>query len=137
LSDFSRCAKSKVQISNDQILNELVDVALSCDDISGKIFIDTSTVHPKTTSSASKAFAERGASFIASPVFGASAMAAAGKLIFAMAGPSSALATVKTLVLNVMGRSIIELGDDVQKSSMLKIAGYYSTPFPQSENSVI
>lgn len=50
-------------------------------------------------------------------------MAAAGKLIFAMAGPSAALASIKPLVLNVMGRSIIDMGEDVRKSSLLKISG--------------
>ncbi|OMP86682.1 putative oxidoreductase yfjR [Diplodia seriata] len=50
-------------------------------------------------------------------------MAAAGKLIFAMAGPSPALAVVKPFVLDVMGRSIIDLGEDVRKSSLLKISG--------------
>ena len=103
-----------------------MDTALSCDNIKGKIFIDTSTVHPETTAKASRLLAEKDALFIASPVFGASAMAAAGKLIFAMAGPTAALATIKPFVLNVMGRSIIDLGEDVRKSSMLKIAGYES-----------
>lgn len=51
-------------------------------------------------------------------------MAVAGKLIFAMAGPKAALETVKPFVIDVMGRSIIELGEEVSKSSMLKIAGY-------------
>lgn len=89
----------------------------------GKTFVDTSTVHPDTVAAAAKKMSEAGASFIASPVFGASAMAAAGKLIFAVAGPKAATELVKPLILNVMGRSIIELGEDVSKSSMLKIAG--------------
>lgn len=110
-------------ISNDKVLDELVDSAFSRGSISGKIFVDTSTVHPDTVARAAEKLTAQGASFIASPVFGASAMAAAGKLIFAMAGPKAALETVKPFVLNVMGRSIIELGEEVSKSSMLKIAG--------------
>lgn len=50
-------------------------------------------------------------------------MAATGKLIFAMAGPKAATDKLRPLVLNVMGRNIIDLGEDVSKSSMLKIAG--------------
>ncbi|KAK7700083.1 hypothetical protein SLS57_012207 [Botryosphaeria dothidea] len=111
-------------ISNDQVLTELTSIATgSCGSIEGKIFIDTSTVHPETAASVAKALSEKGATFISSPVFGASPMAAAGKLIFAMAGPSAALASIKPLVLNVMGRSIIDMGEDVRKSSLLKISG--------------
>ncbi|OJD29867.1 6-phosphogluconate dehydrogenase family protein [Diplodia corticola] len=111
-------------ISNDQVLKELTSVAAeSCTSIAGKIFVDTSTVHPDTSASVSATLAAKGATFISSPVFGASPMAASGKLIFAMAGPSAALTAVKPLVLNVMGRSIIDMGDDVRKSSLLKISG--------------
>jgi len=105
------------------VLDQLISEALTVDVIAGKTFVDTSTVHPETVRKSSEALKAEGASFIASPVFGASAMAATGKLIFAMAGPKKSLDLVKPLVLNVMGRSIIELGEDVQKSSMLKIAG--------------
>lgn len=51
-------------------------------------------------------------------------MAAAGKLIFAMAGPRAQIDRVKPLVLDVMGRKIIDCGEDVQKSALLKITGY-------------
>lgn len=100
-----------------------MNVALSAGNIKGKIFVDTSTVHPDTVAKSSGRLMNAGAFFIASPVFGASAMAVSGKLIFALAGPKAATDLVKPLVLNVMGRSIIDLGEDVSKSSMLKIAG--------------
>ncbi|KAL3484929.1 6-phosphogluconate dehydrogenase family protein [Aspergillus germanicus] len=111
-------------ISNDEVLNELLSKALNSDtSLEGKIFIDTSTIHPDTSTSAAELLAEKGATFIASPVFGASPVAGAGKLIFAMAGPTSALETVKPFILDVMGRSIINMGEDVRKSSLLKICG--------------
>jgi 3-hydroxyisobutyrate dehydrogenase-like beta-hydroxyacid dehydrogenase len=50
-------------------------------------------------------------------------VAAAGKLIFAVAGPAMAVETIKSLIMNVMGRSIIDMGEDVRKSSLLKISG--------------
>ncbi|RAL02674.1 NAD(P)-dependent oxidoreductase [Aspergillus ibericus CBS 121593] len=110
-------------ISNDEVLLDLVDQALSTDvSLEGKIFVDTSTVHPDTSALAAQRLGERGAAFIASPVFGASRVAAAGKLIFAMAGPAAALQTVRPQV-DVMGRAIIDLGEDVRKSSLLKITG--------------
>lgn len=57
------------------------------------------------------------------PVFGASPMAEAGKLIFVIAGPPTAKATIAPYLKNVMGRSVIDMGIDVSKSSLLKIAG--------------
>jgi 3-hydroxyisobutyrate dehydrogenase-like beta-hydroxyacid dehydrogenase len=116
-----------------------VDIALSSGSIRGKTFVDTSTVHPDTVTHCSEKLTDAGASFIASPVFGASAMAASGKLIFALAGPKAATDLVKPLVLNVMGRSIIDLGEDVSKSSMLKIAGWsflFSVPVMYSNLSI-
>jgi 3-hydroxyisobutyrate dehydrogenase-like beta-hydroxyacid dehydrogenase len=50
-------------------------------------------------------------------------MAEAGKLIFVTAGPSSAMKRVAPYLSGVMGRSVMEMGEDVTKSSMLKIAG--------------
>ncbi|KAL2814028.1 6-phosphogluconate dehydrogenase family protein [Aspergillus granulosus] len=111
-------------ISTDDVLNDLLSNALgNGTSLEGKIFIDTSTIHPDTSASAAERLSKKGATFIASPVFGASPVAAAGKLIFAMAGPASALETVKPLILDVMGRSIINMGEDVRKSSLLKICG--------------
>lgn len=70
--------------------------------------------------------AEKGGTFIASPVFGASPVAAAGKLIFAMAGPAKIVERLRPFILDVMGRRIIYMGEEVHKSSLLKISGYFS-----------
>lgn len=51
-------------------------------------------------------------------------MAEAGKLIFVTAGPESATAKIAPYLKDVMGRSVIPMGADVSKSSLLKIAGY-------------
>ena len=50
-------------------------------------------------------------------------MAEAGKLIFVIAGPTSATDKIAPYLKDVMGRSVISMGTDVSKSSMLKIAG--------------
>ncbi|KAL1599454.1 hypothetical protein SLS60_007257 [Paraconiothyrium brasiliense] len=110
-------------ISDDAVLNDLVEQALSLESIQGKLFMDTSTVHPSTCSAVAKVFQGKGAYFIASPVFGASPVAAAGKLIFAMAGPQDQISRVSPYIQGVMGRQIINMGADVQKSSLLKISG--------------
>jgi len=94
------------------------------DALRGKIFVDTSTIHPDTSEWARSHLKEYGAAFIAAPVFGASAVAAAGKLIFAVSGPATAVETIRPLIMNIMGRSIINMGEDVRKSSLLKISGW-------------
>lgn len=96
---------------------------MTLDGLENKIFVDTSTVHPDTSKSVSARLSQKGASFVASPVFGASQMATAGKLIFAMAGPSAVIETLRPVIVDVMGKSIIECGEDVSRSSLLKITG--------------
>lgn len=88
-----------------------------------KIFVDCSTVHPQTVSSAVSQLKERQASFIAAPVFGGNPIAVNGKLVFAIGGPKGATEVVKPLIQDVMGRQVIECGEDATKSSLLKIAG--------------
>jgi len=106
------------------VLNTLIDEALTLDTLEGKVFVDTSTVHPNTSSAVSARLQQKGAFFIASPVFGASQMAAAGQLIFAMAGPPNIIEDkLRSNIVGVMGKSITNCGEDVSKSSLLKITG--------------
>ncbi|KAL7655728.1 hypothetical protein ACMYSQ_004872 [Aspergillus niger] len=111
-------------ISTDDVLIDLLEKASTMgNSLKGKIFVDTSTIHPDTSEWAAKRLKEHGTTFIAAPVFGASPVAAAGKLMFAVAGPVTVVETIRPLIMNVMGRSIIEMGEDVRKSSLLKISG--------------
>ncbi|CAG8940268.1 unnamed protein product [Penicillium salamii] len=111
-------------ISMDNVLTELLNTVLvTGDTLKGKIFVDTSTIHPDTSEWAASRLSEYGAAFIAAPVFGASAVAATGKLIFAVSGPTVAVQTITPFIKDVMGRSIIDMGEDVRKSSLLKISG--------------
>ncbi|KAI0137103.1 6-phosphogluconate dehydrogenase [Xylariales sp. AK1849] len=110
-------------VSNDAVLKSVADEIVASGDIKGKVYVDCSTVHPDTSLSVSKQISEAGAEFVASPVFGASAMAEAGKLIFVTAGPSTATQKIAPYLNNVMGRSVIDMGENVSKSSLLKIAG--------------
>jgi 3-hydroxyisobutyrate dehydrogenase-like beta-hydroxyacid dehydrogenase len=90
-----------------------------------KIFVDCSTVHPDTVASVSSQLAAQYASFLSAPVFGGQPVAAAGKLVFALAGASSQIRddVVRPLIQDVMGRKVIDCGDDPTRSSLLKIAG--------------
>lgn len=57
------------------------------------------------------------------PVFGASPVARAGRLIFVPTGESDDIKQIEPYIVGVMGKSIIELGTDVKKSLTLKIVG--------------
>ena len=60
---------------------------------------------------------------MAAPVFGGHPIAVDGKLVFALGGPKQATEAVKPLIQDVMGRKVIDCGEDAARSSLLKIAG--------------
>ncbi|KAM0117178.1 hypothetical protein ACP6JC_006191 [Aspergillus fumigatus] len=112
------------QISNDTVLSNLITTAVeSGHSLKDKIFVDCSTVHPQTVGLTVSKLKEKQASFLAAPVFGGNPIAVDGKLVFAIGGPRSAAEVVKPLIQDVMGRKIIDCGEDATKSSLLKIAG--------------
>ncbi|KAI1206323.1 6-phosphogluconate dehydrogenase [Annulohypoxylon truncatum] len=110
-------------VSNDEVLHQVADEIVSSGDISKKVYVDCSTVHPDTSVAVSNKISQAGGEFVSAPVFGAAPMAEAGKLIFVTAGPSTAMSKIAPYLNGVMGRSVIEMGTDVSKSSLLKIAG--------------
>lgn len=118
-------ADTRRQVSNDSVLQSLVSSAIgSGASLKDKVFVDCSTVHPQTVSGAVAQLKEQQASFVAAPVFGGNPIAVEGKLVFAIGGPKSATEVVKPLIQDVMGRRVIDCGEDATKSSLLKIAGY-------------
>lgn len=121
-----------LSLSDDAALEATVDAILTAQrgaisepvsSITGKVIVDTSTVHPSSSDKARSRLAERGAAFVAAPVFGASPVAREGKLLFVLAGPDKAVRTIEPFLVGVMGRGVIRLGEDVTKASMLKTAG--------------
>lgn len=111
------------QISNDAVLRDTVQQFIGSGNVDGKVLCDSSTVHPDTSAAVAKQLEKAGAMFVAGPVFGASPMAQAGKLIFTIAGPAAAREAIRPYLKDVMGKAVIDLGEDVTKSSMLKING--------------
>lgn len=114
-----------VQVSNDAVLTNLVSsITSSGKSLREKIFVDCSTVHPDTVASAVSKLQAHEASFLAAPVFGENPVATAGKLVFALAGADQLTRdAIKPLIQDVMGRKVIDCGDDATRSSLLKIAG--------------
>lgn len=101
-------------------------------------------MHPDTSSKASLSLSKAEAYFVAgipfslsflylgliqsAPVFGASPVAAAGQLLFVVAGPIPATSAIAPYLKGVMGRGVIALGEDVSQASLLKTSGYAFKP---------
>ncbi|EWG46950.1 hypothetical protein FVEG_07217 [Fusarium verticillioides 7600] len=107
-------------------LNSFID-SESPEQLAGKVIADTSTVHPDSSAKAQARLNEKGAKFIASPVFGASPVAAQGKLLWIVAGPDDAVEKINPYLKGVMGRGVIRVGEDVRLSSKMKTAGNFIT----------
>lgn len=111
-----------LSLSDDAALQSTIDAILNSDDLAGKIIADCSTVHPDSSAEAQTRLGERGAHFVASPVFGASPVAAQGKVLWVVAGPGEAVDRI-TPYLGAMGRDYIRLGEDVRQSGLMKTTG--------------
>ncbi|KAJ5464066.1 hypothetical protein N7475_007201 [Penicillium sp. IBT 31633x] len=120
-------------VGDDAALDSIVSAILADSalpqDLSGKTFVDCSTVHPDTSRRTEEAFSARGAGFVACPVFGAPNMADAGQLIVVPAGKREAIRKVEGFFDGVVAKKTIDLAGgsgadvDVGKASMLKVLG--------------
>ncbi|PYI21589.1 6-phosphogluconate dehydrogenase family protein [Aspergillus violaceofuscus CBS 115571] len=120
----AQCGIIFTMVSNDAVLQQLISSATGSGiSLRDKIFVDCSTVHPTTVGLTVAQLKEKEASFLAAPVFGGNPIAADGKLVFAIGGPKRASEAVKPLIQDVMGRKVIDCGEDATRASLLKIAG--------------
>jgi len=110
-------------LGDDAAVKATIETGLRSD-VAGKLFVDCSTIHPDTTKHISRIVTERGARFVAAPVFGAPAAAESGTLIIALAGPSEAVEKVRPYSTNVMGRAVIDFSDrEPHNATLLKVIG--------------
>ncbi|RAK78026.1 NAD(P)-dependent oxidoreductase [Aspergillus fijiensis CBS 313.89] len=110
-------------VSDDAAITSLVTSALATD-VKNKLFVDCSTVHPDTTASVHQQLTAAGARFVASPVFGAPAMAAAGQVICVLAGAPADVEAVKPYTTGVIAKSFLDFsGSAPAKASQLKVLG--------------
>ncbi|KAJ5554871.1 Dehydrogenase multihelical [Penicillium sp. DV-2018c] len=119
-------------VGDDTALHSIIDSILNDStpiDLTSKIFIDCSTVHPDTSRKISSLLSARGAEFIACPVFGAPSMADAGNLVVVPAGKRSVIEKVKVFFDGVVAMRTIDLANgsgediDVGKAGVLKVLG--------------
>ena len=109
------------QVSDDNTLRSLVDqIASIGSPLRGKIFVDTTTLHPDTTTAVAKQLEGLGAVYIAAPVFGSTPVAQAGQLLVAVAGRASAVSVIELYLEGVIARGIIRVGEDPAQALLLK-----------------
>ncbi|KAK4193706.1 putative oxidoreductase YfjR [Podospora australis] len=111
-------------LSNDDVVEAAVNEILSSGDITGKLIVDCSTIHPDTTTRLAEAVTAKNAEFLTAPVFGAPAMADSGQLIGVLAGPKSAVDRARPYFQGVMARAEVNMSDEPYgKALTLKLIG--------------
>ncbi|KAI0014277.1 6-phosphogluconate dehydrogenase 2 [Xylariaceae sp. FL0662B] len=111
-------------VSNDAAVRSVFQTLLKDDNVKGKLFVDCSTIHPDTSEQIAKEVTDKGAEFVASPVFGAPAAAEAGQLIFVIAGPKPALDKLRPYTKGVMGKGEVAFENEAYGQALkLKLVG--------------
>ncbi|OSS49964.1 hypothetical protein B5807_06158 [Epicoccum nigrum] len=115
------CAITFISVSDDQTLQSIVnEISTLGPLLEDKILVDTTTVHPSTTTSISTHLTSLGAVYIAAPVFGSTPVARAGQLLVAVAGDDEAIITISPLLQGVIARGVLRAGPDPAQALLLK-----------------
>lgn len=110
-------------LSNDAVVQEFMDVMLQ-GKVDGKSFVESSTLHPKTTEALAEKVIAAGAEFVAAPVFGTPAVAENGQLIAVLGGPKASVDKARPYYSGVMARAEIDLSDKPYgQASTMKLVG--------------
>ena len=88
------------------------------------VHVDMSTVSPDAAKNLTHLYHERGAQFLAAPVFGRPEAAAAAKLWICPAGPTEAIERCRPL-FNAMSQGVIIVGRDPHLANVLKLVGNF------------
>ncbi|ORY26971.1 NAD binding domain of 6-phosphogluconate dehydrogenase-domain-containing protein [Naematelia encephala] len=87
------------------------------------IFVDQSSLNPKTSRKLREDAEKVGATYLSCPVFGPPAVAKAAQLVLVVSGAEEGRDRVKPLLVPAVGKSIIDVGEDVGKGASLKLLG--------------
>jgi len=88
------------------------------------VHLSMSTVAPRTSRHLASLHQERGARYIASPVFGKPEVAAEAKLWIVTSGDATARARVRPLQ-EAMGQRVFEFGEEPSAANVIKLAGNF------------
>lgn len=90
----------------------------------GGVHVSLSTISPTTSRRLAEAHGERGAAYIAAPVFGRPDAAAAGKLWVVTSGPEQAKARFRPLI-PAIGQGVYDFGEEPGAANIVKLAGNF------------
>ncbi|KAF1840800.1 6-phosphogluconate dehydrogenase-like protein NAD-binding protein [Cucurbitaria berberidis CBS 394.84] len=116
-----------ISVSDDQVLKGVTNEVIESGPIDEKIFVDTTTVHPSTTTSITTLLQNKQASYIAAPVFGATPLAQSGTLLIAVAGSHQAIQAISPFLKGVLARAVIVVGSEPSQALLLKTTSNFIT----------
>jgi 3-hydroxyisobutyrate dehydrogenase-like beta-hydroxyacid dehydrogenase len=90
----------------------------------GGVHLSMSTIAPKTSQRLAALHQDRGARYLAAPVFGKPEVAAQARLWVLVAGDAAARARVLP-VLQALGRQVFDFGDEPAAANVVKLAGNF------------
>ncbi|KAH8695644.1 hypothetical protein BGW36DRAFT_299500, partial [Talaromyces proteolyticus] len=109
-------------LADDTAVKEMVEAAVGSGDVTEKLFVDCSTIHPDTAGWINEKFRSYRATYVAYPVFGPPSTADSGQLVIIFAGAVEDVQRVKAYTVGVISRADIDLGNtDVGKASIFKL----------------
>lgn len=113
-------------LSNDAVLEA---VTLGADGVlaglkPGAVHLSMSTVSPETSRRLAALHVDKGAHYVASPVFGRPEMAAAKKLWICVSGHAGAIETARP-ALTAMSQGLFTFGDDAGAANIVKLSGNF------------
>ncbi|CAE7011201.1 hypothetical protein CFE70_002020 [Pyrenophora teres f. teres 0-1] len=117
-----------ISVSDDTVLQSIITTLVANNStLDGKIILDTTTVHPSTSSSIAQQLSKVKATYLSSPVFGATPLAVSGNLLIAIAGPPAAIDLVSPFLTGVLARSVIRVGPEPSQALLLKTTSNFIT----------
>lgn len=113
-------------LSNDQALEDIIFGSNGLGEKlkKGTTHISMSSISPKMSKQLTEYHHEKGADFIAAPVFGRPNAASAKKLWILVAGSADGKKKVHP-ILESMGQKIFDFGEEPEKVSLIKLAGNF------------
>ncbi|CAI7637160.1 unnamed protein product [Penicillium glandicola] len=114
-----------VSTSNDEALQIIVAQIISAGNLTDKIIVDTTTVHPDTSKTVSAKLARENAFLVSGPIFGSAPMATERKILMVAAGARCTIHKISPYIKGVIARDILEVAEEPEKASLLKIIGNF------------
>ncbi|KAG8995155.1 hypothetical protein FRB94_009372 [Tulasnella sp. JGI-2019a] len=120
-------------LSNDAAVTDMYEIIIktlkedrptTSGNVHKKIVVDTSTIYPTLTGQLdTRVSAIPHTTFVAAPVFGATAVAANAQLVICLAGDYRSKKEIAYLLVPAAGKKVIDLGGNVEKAVAFKLVG--------------